>query len=221
MRIFERVLFALFIAGSVAGAVSLTQRQFLLPDCLSWADAILIFLAASNVLLAMARRDGWRDALTSFAIIAVGSGAVATLGATTGRPFGPYEYTPFFGPRIAGVLPAALPLTWYIILASGHYLIFHWLKPASRRLTAIAVASWATLFDFVFEPFAACVKSYWVWQSPNIPPQNYLAWFLLAFLLARVAPWGRGPIDRFDPRPPTAAAAILILSIIGRITSRI
>jgi putative membrane protein len=169
----------------------------------------------------MARRDGWRDALASFAIIAVGSGTVATLGATTGRPFGPYEYTPFFGPRIGGVLPAAIPLIWYTILASGHYLVFHCLKPASRRLAALAVASWATLFDLAIEPFAACVKSYWVWQTTNVPTQNYLAWFLLSFLLARVVPWGRGPIDRFDPRPLTAAAAILFLAIIGRVAAHI
>lgn len=221
MRIPERILFALFVIWSIVGAVTLGLRQFLLPPWISWADALFILLAAANVLLAMARRDGWRDTLASFAIITVGSGIVETIGATTGRPFGPYEYTPFFGPRIGGLLPAAIPLAWYAVLATGHYLIFHWLKPASRRLTAIAVAAWATAFDFVLEPFAAYVKSYWIWHTPTIPAQNYAAWFLISFLLARLAPWGRGPIDRFDPRPPTVAAAMLFIFTIGRIAAGI
>lgn len=218
MRTHERILFGLFIIWSTVGAITLGLRQFLLPPWISWADAFFMLLAAANVLLAMARRDGWRDSLSAFAIIVIGAGVVETIGTTTGRPFGPYEYTPFFGPRI-GVLPLAIPLAWYAVLGSGHYLIFHWFKPASRRLTAVTVAAWATAFDFVLEPFAAYVKSYWIWQTPTIPMQNYVAWFVLSFLLARLAPWGRGPIDRFDPRPLTVAAAMLLIFAIGRLAA--
>lgn len=219
MRLFERILFGLFIIWSAVGAVTLGLRQFALPPWISWADAFFMLLAAANVLLAMARRDGWPDTLKSFAIIAIGSGIVETVGATTGRPFGPYEYTPFFGPRIAGILPIAIPLAWYAVLGTGHYLVFHWLKLGSRRVNALAVAAWATAFDFVLEPFAAYVKSYWIWHTPDIPAQNYLAWFLVAFVLARLSPWGRGPIDRFDPRPAAVAASMLLIFAVGRIAA--
>jgi putative membrane protein len=71
-------------------------------------------------------------------------------------------------------------------------------------------------YDFVLEPFASRVRNYWVWADGIIPPQNYMAWFVLSGLLA----WLFAPnyAVRFprDARPGTILAATLLIFLAGR-----
>lgn len=220
MTLPQRILLGLFVlVGFVVAVNPIVPEEVTAP--LHWADACLMLLAAANVLLAVIRRDGRRDAFISLSIVIAGAGLVTAMGAATGRPFGPYEYTPNLGPRIMGVLPIAVPFLWYAVIASGHYLVFHFAKLKSRRLTALAVAACVALFDLLFEPFAAFVKSYWLWKTAEIPSQNYVAWFVAAFVLVRIAPFGRGPIDRFDPRPAVVALTLLVICAVSRIATAI
>lgn len=213
---FQSILLNLFLVWSGAGVLTLAAGHPALPPRYAWADALLVLLAAGNVLFAMARRDGWRDALWSLGIIAAGASIIATIGALTGRPFGAFAYNPPVGPRI-GVLPVAVPLAWYTALAAGHYLFSHALPRWSRDLLAVLAAASATGGNWFLEPFATSVKGYWTWNTPPAPAQNYAAVFAVAFLLARFAPWGRTPAGRFDPRPAIVATALLLLVAAGRI----
>lgn len=217
---FQSFLLNLFLVWSGAGVLTLASGRFALPPRYAWADAFLLLLAAGNVLFALARRDGWRDALGSLATIAAGACIISATGALTGWPFGGFVYMPPLGPRI-GAVPAATPLAWYTVLATGHYLFSHGLPRWSKTLLAVMAAAWATAFDFLLEPFATSVKGYWVWTGDAVPPQNYATWFAAAFLLARVAPWGRAPAGRFDPRPAIVAGALLLLVATGRIRAGI
>ena len=216
MSLLDRFLFFVFIAYVIALVLGVVTQAAAIR--FAGMEATFMLVAAANVLGAMIRRDGTRDAVVSFVILGLGSGLVACIGAATGRPFGPYSYTDRLLPHLLGV-PIAVPLFWYTVIASGHYLVFHWGRFRSRRLTAFAVALWALLFAVVIEPIAVFFD-YWMWNTPGVPAQNYVAWFVVAFLLARLAPLGRGPIDRFDLRPASVGGFLLILFVIVRIVAR-
>ena len=188
-----------------------------LPPHLAWADAFFMVLAAANIFGTMARRDGWRAAAASFLIIALVSGLAETVGVLTGFPFGSYDYTPYFGWKIGGVLPFTIPLAWFVVLGSCHDLATLWLRERPRWKLAFVTAVGATLLDWVMEPFACRIKSYWLWNTPEIPWQNYASWFVLSFILTASCPWGKEPLRRSDPRSAVVLGAMLATFALGRI----
>ncbi len=214
----DNIVYNFFIIWACVGVLTLLANLHPLPWWIRWADAFFIVLGAANTLLSLAARDGWRAALTGACIIIAGSGAVEWIGATTGQPFGSYEYvSDRFGWRIFGVLPFTIPLAWFTILGCGHSLACLIFRTRPRLLCALVTAVIATGLDWVMEPFAWLVKGYWVWNTPAVPVQNYAAWFTTSLLLTLCSPWGGRPISRFDPRPAVVLGAMLVTFIIGRL----
>jgi putative membrane protein len=219
IRHLENILWNLLL---VWGSVGILTFLFRIPaaDDMAWADAFFMVLAAINITLALAGRDGWRTTLISLSIVLLGSAVIEVIGAKTGWPFGPYFYTDRLGFRLGGVLPFTIPLAWWTVLGSGHYLAALWLRHRPRLGLALCVATYATLMDWIMEPFAWQVKGYWFWGLDNplatIPIQNYIAWWVSSFLLCIAAPWGNEPIDRFDPRPVGVAGLMILMFVTGR-----
>ena len=163
---------------------------------LEQADAIWILLAAVNVYLHAAAAEGLATARRWALIILAASAAFETAGVRTGFPFGSYRYTHHFGYLVGGVLPAAIPLAWLVILLCGRYLVLAIRPHAKRWELAFGVAGCAVLTDLNLEFVAWKVRRYWLWYpaltaagAPAWPPwQNYASWFLLSFLLTLVLP---------------------------------
>ncbi len=216
MKRFENILWNFFIVWASVGVLVAAFRRTL-PPWLAFADALFMTLAAANVLFAMARRDGWPAAACSFAIVCAGSATIETVGALTGWPFGPYTYSDRMGLRVAGVLPFTIPLAWWAVLGSGHYLAALVWRDRPRLLLAVATAVWAAATDWILEPFAWRIKAYWQWDAAAVPLQNYAAWFIVAFLLAAACPWGGRPLAKLDPRPPAVAGFMWLTFLAGRI----
>ncbi len=226
----EKGLFVAFLVWSAAGLIFTLLR--ISPDsiahwpmpgwlghfvdlCLSTGDPILIILAFANTHLHAARQWPARVARRWGLIVLVCSFAVETLGACTGFPFGSYQYTSRFGPLL-GVVPATIPLAWYVVVTNSLFII-RAIAPHSSRL---AEAAWTgllcTIYDFILEPFATTVKHYWIWNNNLIPLQNYVAWFVLSGLLA----WFFAPTAslRFpiDSRPRLILCITLLIFAAGR-----
>jgi bisanhydrobacterioruberin hydratase len=169
----------------------------------------LVFLALAAVLLGLwlgARVGGGRAGLL-FAWVALGSGGVEWVGVHQGWPFGEYHYTGHLGPELAGSLPLAVPLAWWVIMLPAYLsaqaalaLIFAPKKnsaaasspppaesPWPRRLLAVATALGAVAMDFALEP-AAEVRRYWLWTASGpwygVPWQNFWGWAGVALVLA-------------------------------------
>lgn len=103
------------------------------------------------------------------------------LGTHSGLIFGPYTYGPTLGLKLLKV-PVVIALNWLIVIVAALSLT----RPIrSPYLAALVVGAAAVLFDFVMEPVAIGLE-YWFWHTPEIPVQNYLAWFGIAFLSALV-----------------------------------
>ena len=159
------------------------------------SDALWMALAATVVYLHTAAAEGLPTARRWATIILLASTAAESIGVSTGFPFGPYHYTDSFGWLIGGVVPAAIPLAWLVILLSGRVLMLR-LRPAASRLElALGVGFVALITDLNLEFVAWKVRGYWIWYPdlrgpvPTWPPaQNFAAWFVLSFVLTLTLP---------------------------------
>lgn len=192
------------------------------------ADAIWMVLAFGVVYLHVVESRGLATARLWALVILVGSGVVEALGAKTGWPFGPYRYTDNMGIRVFGVLPFTIPLAWFVIVATAQAAILALRPRWSRWAQAAFVGAVATLTDLNLEFIAWKVRAYWIWYPPGTalaenppdwpPIQNYLSWFVLAFLLSAALVRRTG--DRALSAPPPAPAVfpwrpVLVLSLMN------
>jgi uncharacterized membrane protein len=228
----DTLLFAAFCAWMAIGLASTalgvnedTAAQWGLPRflqgfvslCLQAGDPVLIVLAALNTHWLLCRVWGVAAARRWLLIVVVSSAAVETLGTLTGFPFGPYSYTANFGPQL-GPLPVTIPLAWHVLLGNALILWRSMLPGFVPSIEALAAAAAVTAIDWVMEPFASKVKYYWVWSTPGgaVPPQNYLAWGIVAFLLIRFAAKSPAHQQGFEPRPFVILGSMLLLFALGR-----
>ena len=181
------------------------------------SDALWIGLAAIVLYFHTAAAEGLSTARRWAMIILLGSATAEWIGATTGFPFGPYRYTQNFGWLIGGVLPAAIPLAWLVILLCGRILTLQLKSDATRLELALGVGLFAVLTDINLEFIAWKVRGYWIWyptlhgNAPTWPPlQNYAAWFILSFTLTFVLPANHSlRLHRPSPARPIAVLALM------------
>ncbi len=101
--------------------------------------------------------------------------AVEWVGITTGFPFGAYHYEETLGFKLAGV-PVMIGLNWFILIYCTQSIGFR----LSAFTSATLGASLMMGYDFLLEPFAIRFDL-WEWHQEEVPLQNYLAWWAIAF----------------------------------------
>lgn len=104
---------------------------------------------------------------------------VEMIGTNTGLIFGEYSYGKTLGLKLWNT-PLLIAVNWYVlVLGVGSVLSYLHLK--SNLVFAAIGASILTLLDALIEPIA--IKfDYWQWNMIEVPAQNYLAWWALAFV---------------------------------------
>lgn len=102
------------------------------------------------------------------------------LGVQTGLVFGSYSYGPTLGLKLLGV-PLLIGINWTIIILGAITLIEK--VVTHPLLVALITATFTVFFDWIMEPVAIAFD-YWSWDGIAIPLQNYIAWFVIAFLFA-------------------------------------
>lgn len=117
-------------------------------------------------------------------IWAVGSALVGygveVLGVHTGVIFGEYAYGPVLGWKVADV-PLLIGLNWMVLVyAAGSILSTLKMNDVVR---AMSMATLMTLLDILIEP-VAIYWDFWTWATEHVPLQNYIAWWIIAFLLS-------------------------------------
>jgi uncharacterized membrane protein len=226
----EVIAFGAFLFWGAAGLISTlghfsleTIAHWPMPEglarfvtfCLQHGDPILILLAFINTHLHAARQWNPDTARRWAAIVLIAAFCIETFGTITGLPFGNYQYTDEFGPRL-WLVPLAIPLAWHVVVTNALFIV-RALVPHCARLTESAlVGLLCTLYDFVLEPFATTVRHYWIWTEGAIPLLNYVAWLILSALLV----WFFAPTLstrlRLDPRPWLILGLTLTIFIAGR-----
>lgn len=113
--------------------------------------------------------------------------AIEAIGTNTGKIFGSYTYLTTLGYKIFNT-PLMIGINWLILVYSAGVYI-HRLIPSDSAssvfIKSLMGAALLTIIDFFIEPIA--IKfDYWVWQAVEVPTQNYVAWFITAFVFMLV-----------------------------------
>ncbi|MDQ6693277.1 MAG: carotenoid biosynthesis protein [Chloroflexota bacterium] len=164
----------------------------LMPFGMEWMSSLLLFVLGTACGAWMWLNFGRPGLLLSAAILILGL-AVEYLGVRTGFPFGPYRYTGVLAPSIAGGVPVAIGFAWLLIVVSSLFSSKQFFPSGRLPISGLLALSLlsallAVGLDALLEPVAYHVKGYWVWLSGSngyygVPTSNFIAWFLVAFLL--------------------------------------
>ncbi len=178
---------ALFFAVGFLGHLLPATR----PLMLAMTPAVLA--VCGLVVTAVALRDGgWRVALWAIGTYAV-TFALEAAGVATGAIFGPYGYGSSLGPKILDV-PLVIGFNWMLVVLGGVNLagIIGIGRGVAGRTdedgpcpicVALAAGAACVILDLSLEPVAKRLD-YWIFYTPAVPLQNYIAWFLIAALSA-------------------------------------
>jgi putative membrane protein len=107
---------------------------------------------------------------------------VEVLGVHTGMIFGNYEYGEVLGWKLWQV-PLMIGVNWWILMHCACQITYHWTN--SKFLQVITPPFLMTFTDILIEPVAIHLK-FWIWQNDIVPFQNYVAWFIVSFLLSMI-----------------------------------
>lgn len=102
------------------------------------------------------------------------------VGVATSLVFGAYQYGPTLGFAILRV-PVLIGINWTIIILGIAHVVGTYSK--SPLAAALLTATLTVVFDYVMEPVAIAFD-YWSWEIGTIPLQNYIAWFIIAFVFS-------------------------------------
>jgi len=159
----------------------------------TWVHVIDVFVIIHSILVYGKKWTG------IFFVLACSLGLLSEhVGAAYGWVFGKFHYQPdrimFFG-----TVPVLTPVSWWLILYCAYNttnLVFGdmkdsrtwgvWLRAAAIVLMASLDGLMAMNLDMLFDPVMVSPRrARWVWEHGgayfNIPIQNFLGWFLVAF----------------------------------------
>lgn len=118
----------------------------------------------------------------SIIIFAAGFG-LEVLGVTTGLLFGAYTYGETLGLKLFHT-PLMIGVNWLLLVYCSLTIVGKFIDSIYFR--AVVAAALMVVYDFALEP-AAIYTGMWEWEGGAVPMQNYVAWFLIGFVLNYVA----------------------------------
>jgi putative membrane protein len=118
---------------------------------------------------------------------------IEVIGTNTGWPFGAYTYGTALGPRLLQT-PLMIGVLWWVLIRAWYDVAGRWTgSPWVRSfITGTAMVS----MDLLIEP-VAIELGFWAWEGAAVPLSNYIAWFVLATVFARLTASGdtKNPIS--------------------------
>ena len=179
----------------------------------SFVSTLLIALPS---FVALWRYLGPRGAAISLLSLSAFGYAIETTGVATGFPYGPFYYGDSLGPRVAGLVPYLLPLSWVpLVLGAVAATAPEEDRDSTRHRVfwVLSAAVLLTLVDGVLDPGAASL-GFWVWPEGGpyygVPVSNYLGWLFSSSLAAAILlALGSGRWGKVPP-PPGLLDSILV-----------
>lgn len=168
------ILIAFYVSGVIG---ILTNNQTI--DFLSLTPLNLLVNAA--LFLVNFQNGTYKHWLVLFAIAVVGY-FVEVAGVNTGLIFGEYVYDTTLGWKFLET-PLVIGVNWMLLTCSAVYSFGNRLK--SKIGIALASASILVALDILIEP-VAIKYGFWTWKDTIVPFKNYLAWFIISFVLCYI-----------------------------------
>jgi bisanhydrobacterioruberin hydratase len=172
------------------------------------------FLIALPSFVALFKYLGARRAALSLLALSAFGCAIEAVGVATGLPYGSFYYGEALGPKLLGLVPYLLPLSYAPLVIGAVAASWNDSSVLNHRLLLILrSALLLVLIDGVLDPGAASL-GFWVWPEGGVyygvPPSNYAGWLLsgtlAAALLFAVGRW------RTVPLPGLLDGAVLALA---------
>lgn len=156
---------------------------FLLPNYHDFFFAFVPFHLLLMGFILIANQEEFSNKLVqAILVIAIIGYFIEVIGVASGLIFGNYQYGQTLGYKLIDV-PPIIGVNWLILVFCVGSVIEKHLK-FSRNLRSLIGAAVMVTIDFLIEPVA--VKfDYWNWADAFIPFQNYIAWFIISFLMIR------------------------------------
>lgn len=104
---------------------------------------------------------------------------IEVIGVNTTYPFGEYDYGEVLGFKIFNT-PPMIGVNWLLLVYASASFINRFLGDGPLLLKSFIGGMILLLLDFLIEP-VAIELGFWEWEAENIPLQNYISWFLIAF----------------------------------------
>ncbi len=139
----------------------------------------LNLLLSSGLILIMSNQENWKfyGSLLSIAFIGF---TLEVIGVKSEVIFGSYYYGSSLGLKFLSV-PLLIAINWAILLYSAS----QFAKTKNRLLNALISAFLMVFLDFFIEQ--NCAKfDFWYWKESIVPIQNYMAWFVISFVLSLI-----------------------------------
>jgi bisanhydrobacterioruberin hydratase len=179
----------LIILGLIFAATGFFAVRF--PDApgTSVGSLISTVLIALPTLVAFWRFIGARRAVLSLAALSAFGFAVETTGIATGFPYGEFYYGNALGPKVAGMVPYALTLSWApLVLGAVAAARPPEDRGSLRRILWVLIAAVLLVaIDGVLDPGATHL-GLWIWPEGGlyygVPLSNYAGWLLSSVLAA-------------------------------------
>lgn len=135
-----------------------------------------VAMALPAVLALVGAFGVWRSALALGAVSAFGY-VVESVGVSTGLPYGSFAYGEELGPKVVGLVPFILPVSYVPLVVGAAAASFGKELPARVASSAALLM----LIDGVLDPGAVAL-GFWSWSSGGtyygVPFSNYLGWLL-------------------------------------------
>jgi putative membrane protein len=138
------------------------------------------------------------------ALAAVLAWAVEHIGETTGWPFGRYQYTEMLQPQILGIVPIPITLAWLMAGLGSWQLARLALGDRGGRIGLAALTGvLIVVLDLQIETVATFINAYWTWIDTGpyyqVPPQNFVGWWVVGFLMALIVTFLLPPGAGIEP----------------------
>lgn len=164
------IIFAVGIAGHLIGSTRSLMLELTPYTLLITGIVVLVALYLEE--------DSTINSLVALAYIFTIT--LEVVGENTGYLFGIYSYGETLGFKLIDV-PLIVGLNWVLVILGIYFFVECKFKrkffvPPITALIAVA-------FDLILEPVAIKLD-YWSWEFGVIPLQNYLAWFVIAFIIS-------------------------------------
>ncbi len=165
----------LLAASYLAGIVGL-----LLPQTQQLFQLLTPFHLALTATLLFSFHQQWHTKFLFFCAIAFAVGyGIEVLGVHTGLVFGHYWYGNAFGVKVLEV-PLLIGLNWLVLVYITGVICepLKWPLPFKTAAAAFIMV----VLDIFIEPIAG-IYDFWYWEGDHIPLQNFVAWYITAYLL--------------------------------------
>ena len=173
------LLFILLFVGGVALSMDSVKSIFLM---LTPFNLILTF-----GLLIWGNKDFSFNFFKVISVLFLIGFFVEVIGVYSGLLFGEYHYGKTLGFQFLSV-PLIIGVNWVLLVISSFAVSSYFVSNSIFKVVLSSIIM--VLLDLMIEPVAIRLD-FWHWQAEVIPLQNYLMWFLVAFLMNWILTFNR------------------------------